>query len=176
MGLSHPQYASQGEPASIVLRGNASLSTRAALCIFLGLTACAALIGFLLAIGGAWPVIPFLGLELVVVGAVFCRMCWRARDCEVLAFEDDRLHIIQHRGKFECRHEFQRYWARVALEPVRDGWYPPRLVIRSHGREVEIGASLNEDQRKELAQRLRRVLGPGDHAAGIADWLATKPN
>jgi uncharacterized membrane protein len=176
MEMYHPQCATQGKPAHIVLRGNASLSARAALCVFLGLAASAALIGLLLAIGGAWPVIPFLGLELVVVGAVFCRMCRRARDCEVLAFEDDRLHIIQHCGNSECRHEFQRYWARVTLDPVRDGWYPPRLVVRSHGREVEIGASLNEDQRTELAQRLRQVLGPGDHAAGIADWLATKPN
>ena len=176
MELSCPQCATQAEPARIVLRGNASLSARAALCIFLCLAVSATLIGFLFAIGGAWPVIPFLGLELVVVGAVFCRMCWRARDCEVLAFEDDRLHIIQHRGKSACRHEFQRYWARVVIEPVRDGWYPPRLVVRSHGREVEIGASFNEDQRTELAQRLRRVLGPGDHAAGIADWLASKPN
>jgi uncharacterized membrane protein len=176
MQLSHPQCARQGGPARIVLRGNASLSARAALCIFLGLALSAALIGFLFAINGAWPVIPFLGLELVVVGAVFCRMCWRARDCEVLAFDDDYLHISQHRGKFERRHEFQRYWARVALEPVRDGWCPPRLLIRSHGREVEIGTSLNADQRTELAQRLRQVLGPGDHAAGLADWLATKPN
>ena len=176
MEMYHPQCATQGKPAHIVLRGNASLSARAALCVFLGLAASAALIGLLLAIGGAWPVIPFLGLELVVVGAVFCRMCRRARDCEVLAFENDRLQIIQHCGNSECRHEFQRYWARVALDPVRDGWYPPRLVVRSHGREVEIGASLNEDQRTELARRLRQVLGPGDHAAGIADWLATKPN
>ena len=176
MELSHPQCVSQNEPVRIVLRGNASLSARAALCIFLGLAVSAPLIGFLLAIGGAWPVIPFLGLELVVVGAVFCRMCWRARDCEVLEFDENRLHIIQHRGQSECRHEFQRYWARVVLEPVRDGWYPPRLLIRSHGREVEIGANFNEDQRTELAQRLRRFLGPGDHTAGITDWLATKPN
>ncbi len=176
MELSHPQCVSQSEPVRIVLRGNASLSARAALCVFLALAASATLIGFLLAAGGAWPVIPFLGLELIVVGAVFCRMCWRARDCEVLAFDNDRLHIIQHRGKSMCRHEFQRYWARAALMPVRDGWYPPRLVIRSHGREVEIGASLNADQRTELALRLRQVLGPGDHAAGLADWLATKPN
>jgi uncharacterized membrane protein len=176
MDLPHPQWASQGEPARIVLRGNASLSARAALWVFLGLAVSVTLIGILFAISGAWLVIPFLGLELVVVGAVFCRMCWRARDCEVLTFEDDRLHIIQHRGKSECRHEFQRYWARVALEPVRNGWYPPRLLIRSHGREVEIGTALNEDQRMHLAQRLRQVLGPGDHVAGIADWLATQPN
>ena len=176
MELSHPQCVSQSEPVQIVLRGNASLSARAALCIFLGLAISATFIGVLLAIGGAWPVIPFLGLELVVVGAVFCRMCRRARDCEVLAFEDDRLHIVQHCGNSERRHEFQRYWARVALKPVRDGWYPPRLVIRSHGREVEIGASLNEDQRTELAQRLRRVLGPIGHDAALADWRAIKPN
>jgi uncharacterized membrane protein len=176
MELSHPQDTTQGKATRIVLRGNVSLSVRAAFCIFLGLAFSTTFIGFLFAIGGAWPVIPFLGLELIAVGVVFYHMCRRARDCEVLAFEDDRLQIIKLCGKSERRHEFQRYWARVALDPVRDGWYPPRLLIRSHGREVEIGASLNEDQRTELARRLRRVLGPSDHAAGITDWLATKQN
>ena len=103
------------------------------------------------------PVIPFLGLELVVVGAVFCRMCQRASryGARVRA----TACIIQHRGKSRCRHEFQRCWARVVIEPVRDGWYPPRLIVRSHGRKLR-SASFNED-RAELARRLRRVLGPG---------------
>jgi len=144
----------------IVLRANASLSARGAFHLFLALTASATLIAILFLATGAWLVVPFLGIELIVVGAVLCVMCRRARDCELLVIDDDRLQIIQRSGRGEQRHEFHRYWARVVLEPVRNGWYPPRLVIRSHGREVEIGANINEDERTRIAQRLHTALGP----------------
>jgi len=48
----------------------------------------------------------------------------------------------------------------VALEPVRNGWYPPRLIIRSHGREVEVGARINQEERERVAAQLRTALGP----------------
>ena len=148
------------ESTCIVLRGNHSLPARSALLVFLALAASAALMATLLLAAGAWPVLPFLGVELIAVGAVLCIMCRRARDCELLMFDDDHLQIIQRRGRREQRHEFERYWARVALEPVRNGWYPPRLIIRSHGREVEVGARINQEERERVAAQLRTALGP----------------
>jgi uncharacterized membrane protein len=148
------------ESTCIVLRGNHSLPARSALFVFLVLAASAVLIAILFLLAGAWPVVPFLGIELIAVGAVLCLLCRRARDCELLMFDDDRLRIIQRSGRREQCHEFHRYWARVALEPVRNGWYPPRLVIRSHGREVEIGARINQDELERVAARLRTELGP----------------
>ena len=37
------------------------------------------------------------------------------------------------------------------------GW-PSRLLVGSHGREVEVGAFLNEDERQALARRLMELL------------------
>jgi uncharacterized membrane protein len=160
MEASGLPFADAAEPTCIVLRANASLSTRAAFCLFLALAAMSALIGAAFLFTGAWPVVPFLGLELIVVGATLCVVCRRARDAELLVIDEALLHVIQRRGRQERRHAFQRYWARAVLEPVRDGYYPSRLVIRSHGRELEIGACLSEERRVALARQLQAALGP----------------
>jgi uncharacterized membrane protein len=45
---------------------------------------------------------------------------------------------------------------RVALEPM--GRHDRRLVLRSHGRQVTIGAFLTQDERLELARALETAL------------------
>ncbi|TAM44471.1 MAG: DUF2244 domain-containing protein [Gammaproteobacteria bacterium] len=69
-----------------------------------------------------------------------------------------RAHRAAARNR-EVRHDFERYWTRVRLARS-EGLRPSRLSIGSHGRFVEIGATLDEDARWQLAQRLRRLLGP----------------
>ena len=54
---------------------------------------------------------------------------------------------------------YHPYWVRVRLEAGRWPGWPSRLWLGSHGRETEIGAFLNDAERKELAQRLERLLG-----------------
>lgn len=50
---------------------------------------------------------------------------------------------------------FQPYWVRL-------GWRPGnghrRLVLASHGREIEIGAFLGDEEREQLQQRLELLL------------------
>jgi Integral membrane protein (DUF2244). len=53
---------------------------------------------------------------------------------------------------------FHPYWARVALVPGAWRSAPTRLLVRSHGREAEIGAFLNDEERSDLAQRLTTLL------------------
>jgi uncharacterized membrane protein len=147
-------------PERIVLRPNCSLSRRGRLVLFAAIAAGAAAIAAVLVATGAWPVALFLVLEVAVVAVVLCLLQRHADDCEVLVLDDAHLELTQRRGGRETRHRFQRYWARVALEPVRGGYHPSRLTIRSHGRAVELGRQLNEDARRALARALRGQLGP----------------
>jgi uncharacterized membrane protein len=150
----------------MILRPHASLSPRQACGLFAGLAAFMTVMIVLFLYRGAWPVALCFVLTLFACGAGLVVTCRRARDCDRLEFDEARLRIIQCRGRHEVRHEFQRYWARVVLEPVRDGWYPSRLMIRSHGRAVEVGACLNEDERQLTARRLRALLGSACHDSG----------
>lgn len=152
---------SAGNADCIVLRPNRSLTPRGMAVLFLGLAASAAVLAAIFLSSGAWPVIPFLGLEIAAVGLTLWLLYRHTDDCEVIRLEDDRLEVVQRRGRTETCHRFQRYWARVAMEPSPNGHHPSRLLIRSHGREFEVGAGMTEEARRVLAGMLKRALKPG---------------
>jgi uncharacterized membrane protein len=114
-------------------------------------------LGFLLA--GAWMVLPFAGLEVVVIGAVFYYLVYRhGDDHDMVLIDGDCLSIIKREGRSESRYDFQRYWARVSLERGRYTSYPSCLLVGSHGQFVEIAANLREEERKALAKKLRALI------------------
>ncbi len=126
--------------------------------LFVGLTVFALVVSVGFWLAGAWLVFPFAGLELAVVGAVLYRLVRHRDDHERVTVDRDHVAIVRRRGGRERCDRFQRYWAKVSLER-RWGWYPSRLLVGSHGRWVEIGANVNEEERELLAARLREILG-----------------
>ncbi len=144
----------------ILLRPNRSLTTKGMLALFGAFALLAAIIGTGFAFAGAWLVAPFAGLEVAVAGMVLYLLRHHAGDYERIDIEGHRLHIVRRYGSKEVRHDFERYWAQARLAHGTS-MRPSRLSIGSHGRFVEVGAALDEDARRQLAQRLHRLLGPG---------------
>ena len=104
---------------------------------------------------GAWPLIPFAGLEIVVL-ALALRCIWRrAGDFERVTIEGDRLVLLRCEGRELRRFEFNRCWARLVLSSGRGDL---RVALRSHGREVELGRYMDEGGRRTLALALRQRL------------------
>lgn len=65
---------------------------------------------------------------------------------------------IRQAGDGRLLGSFHPHWASLRLVSGRWPGWPSRLVVGSHGREVEIGAFLNDAERRELAQRLTDLL------------------
>lgn len=107
---------------------------------------------------GAWMVLPFAGLEMLVlgVGVYFCFSASRRE--ETITLSADELRIERRHRHVKQVWVFQRYWAKVVMWQDLKSWYPSRLFIRSHGRSVEIGAWLTEPEREQLAMDLRHAL------------------
>ncbi len=157
-----------------VIQPNRSFSGRRMMGVFgLYLLVCAGIsVGF--AMDGAWLVAPFMGLEVLIIGAVLVCIAYHSRDHEDVIVDGDRMEIVQITGRTEHRVALQRYWARTRLEAPVDDWYPTRLLVGSHGRWVEIGSVLTDDERSSLSRRLNTVLRappiwadlPRDKAAG----------
>ncbi len=143
----------------ILLRPNRSLTTKGMLALFGAFALLAAIIGTGFALAGAWLIAPFAGLEVAVAGMVLYLLHHHAGDYERIDIEGRHVRIVQRRGKAETRYEFERYWAQARLAHGTS-LRPSRLSIGSHGRFVELGAALDEDARRQLAQRLHRLLGP----------------
>ncbi len=128
----------------------------------LRLVAAVAVLALPIAIGwsllGYWVILPLCGLELgaLLLGLYWCNHALLAR--EVVTIDDEVITIEAGRRRVERRFELPRHWARVTLLPGRGRAHSPRLVLRSHGRAVELGRFLTDDERDAAAARLRDLL------------------
>jgi uncharacterized membrane protein len=96
----------------------------------------------------------------------------RRRCTQTIRVTDGEVEVVTRDARGAHAASFPRHWARVRLVRAR-GWHPSRLLIESHGRAVEIGGLLTEEERRGLHLRLRRLVGPVDEsprlvAAGAA--------
>ncbi|MEE4360888.1 MAG: DUF2244 domain-containing protein [Pseudomonadales bacterium] len=142
----------------IVLRPNRSWSWRANLLFVAGL-ACVSLtigIGFLL--NGYWLILPFGVLETGLLAACLYYCVRRTHRQEVLTFSEDELLIERGRRGPEQRHVFKRLFARIFVRAPRHRWYATQIAVRSHGREVEIGSFLTDDDKRTLIGHLRTMV------------------
>jgi len=105
---------------------------------------------------GAWPVLPFAGLEIAVLYVAFRYVDRHAGDYECIEISGDRVRIEVREGGAVHRVDFNRHWARVVMS---DGSGRSRLALRSHGREVEFGRHLTHEARERVARELRQQLG-----------------
>jgi len=106
---------------------------------------------------GAWPVVGFLGLDVLLVWLAFRMSYAHARQAERLALYPDRLSIWRRDpwGREQVT-ELQPYWLRVRV--VRHQGTVARLMLLSHGRRHVIGQFLAPDERERLALHLDDVL------------------
>lgn len=164
--MIHPAATTPVE--RIELAPNSSLSPRDAALFFgtLGFVTLAIAVFFV--VQGYWPVLPFAGLELVALfwalTASMRRRHWRER---ILVSEDEIAIETVLRGKL-TRIVFSRHWARIRLRAPFYALHPSRLTIESHGRWIEVGGFLNEEERRRLALRLQRLVGMRSASPALA--------
>ena len=148
-----------GEEHRYILRPNCSLSWSSAKLCFAAIAGVTLTVAAAFAFLGLWPVLPFAGLELAVLGYCFYRCAANAQHREVITV-GPRLVKVE-KGKYwpDNRWDLPRAWAVVAMERHAIRGYPSRPFLRSHGRRVEFGSFLSEEERRELAVDLSRSLG-----------------
>ncbi|MSO64368.1 MAG: DUF2244 domain-containing protein [Alphaproteobacteria bacterium] len=114
--------------------------------------------GIVFCVIDAWPIVGFLGLDVLLVYVAFWVSYRSARLSEHVRLSEHELLIerISPRGRVRTW-VFQPYWVRGALDESSGA--DNRLVITSHGRAVTIGDFLPPDERLEVAAALRDALG-----------------
>ncbi len=152
------EYPAEGT-CRFTLKPNCSLSWPWVKRLVLGLACCMiAVAGYWVSLG-AWLVLPFTGLELLVLGAGFylCSVAGHRR--EVIEIDGEHLWVLSGGARLTEVARLPRYWTRATL--VRDprGWYPSRLLLRGHGRRIEVASRLVEAEREDLAVALQGWLG-----------------
>lgn len=147
----------------VVLYPNRSLPPAGFAALMAAIVLLSAAIGAGFMMVGAWPVTGFLGLDVLLLYLAFRWNYRESRRAEFVRLDRDGLMVrrLDPDGRSQSW-RFEPYWVRVALEQA--GRHDRRLVLRSHGRQLAIGAFLTQDERVELAHALEAALQ--EHRAG----------
>jgi len=101
---------------------------------------------------GAWPVMPFAGLEVALVALAFRVVQRHDEDFERLEIDEHEIRIEARRAAKVTRFVAYRPWAKVVL---RDSGMCCSLRVAYRGRSEPLGRLLSDEGRRALAARLR---------------------
>jgi uncharacterized membrane protein len=126
--------------------------------VFSAIAAGCLAVGIFFALHGFWPVLPFAGLEIAVLGIAFYVCLVRSQLREVVSINTELVTVDKGRREPQEHWECPRAWARINLERSSIAWYPSRLSVAFQGKRVVIGSFLNEKERCLLAGELQDVI------------------
>ncbi|UCH76148.1 MAG: DUF2244 domain-containing protein [Rhodospirillales bacterium] len=115
-------------------------------------------VGLLFMLLGAWPVLGFCGLELLLLYIAF-RVSFRdGRAAERIRLSDAGLEVsrLAPDGAVVGTWRLPPNWLRVSIEQPPQHDSP--LILSSHGRHFVVGRFLTAEERGELAAALRAAL------------------
>lgn len=101
---------------------------------------------------GAWPVMPFAGIEVALLWLAFRIVQSHDGDYERLEIAGLELRLAARDASRETKVVAQREWARVVL---KERGRRCTLGLAYAGKTVPLGRMLSDDGRRELAAQLR---------------------
>lgn len=148
-----------------LLKRNCAVTPRQLLGFYLFLASVSFLIAGVVALTGAWMVLIFSALEVLVVGVAFVVYARHAVDYEHIRLQPHRLLVEQMSAQQKKLYEFNPRWVRIELgggERAGQAMYRGArslsrepITLHAAGKTVEIGQYLAQDLRVQFAQELR---------------------
>ena len=149
---------------TIVARPNHSSTWRNNLLALLAISvpSLGAAIGF--ALLGAWPILPFAGLELLALGSALYYVNWKLQYRHVITLSEDSVRI--DKGFYLPKETwlFKRHTTGLAVTPERHPWDGPDLALHDRQERVSLGEFLNRDDSLKLLALLKREIRVGTHS------------
>lgn len=144
--------------AVIVLRPNNSASWQLNMAIIGLVTLMLFIVCVYFALKGLWLVFPFAGLEVVALYICFYLRVRANNRTEVITFDRDTVVIEQGNFFAEKSWKYHRLWAKIFVKKPRYSGHPKQVMIRSHGKELELGAFLNNQDKEVLIKDLKNIV------------------
>ena len=136
-----------------ILTPNRSLSPLGFIVLMGALCIISFAIGIAFLLMGAWPVLGFFGLDILLIYWAFRANYRTAREFETVEISPTALTITRNAlNGAVSQFDFQTYWVRIFLDEEPSG--RTHLRLRSHGKEIKVGQFLGDDERRALADIL----------------------
>jgi len=161
MSKSNAHMAEPAEPAlfSALLTPHRSLN-RTGFLVVMGVVACMSFVGGIVFFAaGAWPVIGFLGLDVVLVYWAFRTNYRAAAAYEEVTVTPSELHVkkVSARGQV-AEWSLNPVWVRLERESDEE-FGLLRLFLVSHGRRLAIAGFLGPAEKESFAKALGDAIG-----------------
>ena len=145
----------------VIIYPNRSLPAKGFLILMILFGVVSFVAGMVFLLNGAWPVLGFFGLDVLLLFVAFKLNYRSGRMMENVHLTRDRLTIIRtDQNKRVTEITLQPYWARIDLSRNNQGEvdYNSRMILSSHGRSEEIASFLSPEEKLSLYDALRHAL------------------
>jgi len=107
-------------------------------------------------------VLPYSGLEIILLSACLYLVYKHYSICQVIHFTKDQVILESGDCSAKDRVEYQRYWSKFYIDS--EGSYNiPKLSIRSMGKTTEIGQFLSYDDKTALITIITNMTNSFQH-------------
>lgn len=113
---------------------------------------------------GAWPILPFAGLELAALTAALYYVNWKLEYRHVITLNDQQVLIDKGHYAPKRHWRFEREHVALAVTPEKHPWEGPRLSVHNRQENVPVGEFLNRDDCISLLALLRKELMVRTHS------------
>ena len=141
----------------VISKPNCSLTVSARVRVLLLIAIVPVVIALAFAVVGVWMVLPFAGLELSALAYAFYYVGCHSEDYESITIDENRLVVERRSYKQSSQTVLNPYWAKVVLRRTPSG--EAHLWLRSHGKQIEVGYFMSNEERIKLAQQLESRTG-----------------
>lgn len=147
------------EASEWVIKRNCSAGPRQLAIVFGSLVAVSFVFGLAFAAFGLWMVLPFVGLELIAVGAAFVCYGHHAGDFERISVAPHALSVERIEGAHRKQWQFDPRVSRVQIEARGRQWgQRVRVYLLAPGIKLELGRYLLDRRRTQFARELEGTL------------------
>lgn len=141
----------------LILEPNRSMSWQTNKKILLVMFLVNLMIGVSFALVGAWLILPFAGLEILLVGLGMYYVCWKLNFKEAITVESES--FILQKGVYYPKQtwHWQRSDITMIKQPSRYRMSAPKLFLKHLNNSIEVGEFLNRKDKKLLHDALIKL-------------------
>ena len=133
---------------------NQSLTPKGLLLLMFLITIPASFIGVTFFILGAWPVLGFMGLEVLLIYIAFKVLFYKNKFYEHIILDREKLSIFfKKQNNTITKIELEPTWLQVQIENIYEN--EDILTISSHGKKIILANFLIPEERAKLAKKIR---------------------
>ncbi len=110
---------------------------------------------------GYWVVMPFSGLEMLALGLGLYYSCRQIYRQEVITVDKVNVKVEKGYQSVQFRQWFERAWVRIEVIESTGYRKNMKIMMGSHGKNVEIGSFLTKHEKESLVFELNKGILSG---------------